>query len=464
MISIARTLGEPETVPAGNPAWRTSTAREPLREPALHLGDEVHDVRVALDGLELRDPDRADRRDPPDVVPPEVDEHHVLGVLLRVGAQLRLERLVLGGVRAAPARPGDGAERHLAALQLDERLRARSRRGRGRRPAGRTGRARGSRAAARGRCRTAGPRPPRRTAARARSAGSRRPSRTPSRARPRRGSRASRRAARATAGRAARRGAAVDERPREIPQPRADPAQRALVERAGVVASLAADLADDVERVAEVVERHHLVEVHEEDVGEPELVRLRDGDARLEELHRVVGDVADEAAREGRAARHADGAVRGERGADLPRSDRRGRRASSAGRCAGRRRGRRSGRSARRPRPTRAGTPGASRARASGRPRRASRCPRPPRRAPGPRGRACRGRGTSRGRGAAARQRRQRNTVMRAPCARGPRPRRRPSRRSCSGGRRARPSARSCAPRPPRAPRTSRGSPGRPAC
>jgi hypothetical protein len=65
--------------------------------------------------------------------------------------------------------------------------------------------------------------------------------------------------------------------------------------------------------VAEVVEGDHLVEVHEEEVGEPELVPVRDRHAGLEALHRVVGDVADQAAGEGRSARHADGAVGGER-------------------------------------------------------------------------------------------------------------------------------------------------------
>jgi hypothetical protein len=46
----------------------------------------------------------------------------VLGVLLGVGAELLLELAVGDRVGAAPPGAGDGAQRHLALLQLDEGL------------------------------------------------------------------------------------------------------------------------------------------------------------------------------------------------------------------------------------------------------------------------------------------------------------------------------------------------------
>ena len=181
---------------------------------------------------------------------------------------------VLGGVPAAPARPGDGAERHLAVLELDERLGGAAHQrpvavlqveqvGRRVHPAQRPVDVERRRRS-----------PRRRSAARAQSAGSRRPARTPWRGarRPRR--RRDRRAARAR--RACRRGRA---RPLARAGARASRsvasmrASAARVERARVVALVAAGLGDDVQRVAQVVEGDHQVVVHEAGVGEAELVR-----------------------------------------------------------------------------------------------------------------------------------------------------------------------------------------------
>src|SRR5512146_773443 len=108
MISIARTLGDPETVPAGNPARSTSTAPSP--SASRPFTSETRCITCEQ---------RSTARHAPDVVPAEVHEHDVLGVLLRIRAQLGLEPLVGVGVGAAPPRPGDRPERHLAVLELD---------------------------------------------------------------------------------------------------------------------------------------------------------------------------------------------------------------------------------------------------------------------------------------------------------------------------------------------------------
>ena len=96
MICIARTLGAPDSVPAGSTrAQRVHRADLGAQRPATD-GDDVHDVRVGLDGHERVDLDRAVLADAAEVVAAEVDEHHVLGALLLVGEQV-------GGDRASSA-------------------------------------------------------------------------------------------------------------------------------------------------------------------------------------------------------------------------------------------------------------------------------------------------------------------------------------------------------------------------
>ena len=122
MISMARTFGAPLTVPAGSVARSTSIGPSPSAQLARHLRGEVHHVAVALERHHLVDLLGAEADDPADVVAGQVDEHDVLGELLRVLAQLgRQAPVVLVG--AAPAagagdRPGDD----LAVEQLHHRL------------------------------------------------------------------------------------------------------------------------------------------------------------------------------------------------------------------------------------------------------------------------------------------------------------------------------------------------------
>ena len=116
MISIARIFGAPVSVPAGKVARSTSRLRHAVLQQALDVADDVHHVRVALDREGLGHLDAAGLGDAADVVARQVDQHQVLGALLRVGAQLGLERLVLLGRRAARARAGERPDRHLVAL------------------------------------------------------------------------------------------------------------------------------------------------------------------------------------------------------------------------------------------------------------------------------------------------------------------------------------------------------------
>src|SRR5204863_45303 len=75
--------------------------------------DDVVDVRVALDRHQLVDAHAARHADATEVVALEVDEHHVLGTLLRMRDELTDVAGVVMAVHARP-RAGDGARLHLA--------------------------------------------------------------------------------------------------------------------------------------------------------------------------------------------------------------------------------------------------------------------------------------------------------------------------------------------------------------
>ena len=66
----------------------------------------MEDVAVGLDGHQLVDRDRPVLGDPAEVVAAEVDEHDVLGPLLRVGEQLLGVGAIL--LLVLPARVGAG--------------------------------------------------------------------------------------------------------------------------------------------------------------------------------------------------------------------------------------------------------------------------------------------------------------------------------------------------------------------
>ena len=104
MISIARTFGAPLTVPAGNVARRTSTALRPGASSPETWRREVHHVGVTLQGHQFIHLLGAEGDHPADVVAGEVHEHHVLGPLLRVLAQLGGQAAVV--LLAPAAEPG----------------------------------------------------------------------------------------------------------------------------------------------------------------------------------------------------------------------------------------------------------------------------------------------------------------------------------------------------------------------
>ena len=115
MISIARTFGAPDTVPAGKQADQRVEAVAVLGQAALDDRHQVHHVRVALEGHVLRDAHAAVFRHAADVVAPQVDQHHVLGPLLLARLQfLRQALVVLGAARRAGACRRSGASRRAA--------------------------------------------------------------------------------------------------------------------------------------------------------------------------------------------------------------------------------------------------------------------------------------------------------------------------------------------------------------
>ena len=75
---------------------------------AVHGRHQVHDVRVTLERHVLRDactvPNSHTR---PEIVPAEIDEHHVLGAFLLVALQLLGQTQILVVVLAARPRAGD---------------------------------------------------------------------------------------------------------------------------------------------------------------------------------------------------------------------------------------------------------------------------------------------------------------------------------------------------------------------
>ena len=78
----------------------------------------MHDVAVALDEELVGDLDRADLGDAADIVAAEIEQHQMLGALLRIGQQFVFQRLVLVRRRAARARAGDRADGHDIAARL----------------------------------------------------------------------------------------------------------------------------------------------------------------------------------------------------------------------------------------------------------------------------------------------------------------------------------------------------------
>ena len=102
--------GAPVSVPAGKAGGeRVGRASARAASAPAHLRHEVLHVRELLDRGVPRHLDAADLADTPEVVAREVDEHHVLGALLRIGEErLRQPRVLLGRRRRAATVPAIG--------------------------------------------------------------------------------------------------------------------------------------------------------------------------------------------------------------------------------------------------------------------------------------------------------------------------------------------------------------------
>ena len=101
--SIARIFGAPVIEPPGNEAARRSNASRPGGQPPGHGGDEVLDGRRPLEPQSRGTRTRARLAHPAEVVAQDVDDHHVLGLVLGAREQLAGQRPVLVARRGRAA-------------------------------------------------------------------------------------------------------------------------------------------------------------------------------------------------------------------------------------------------------------------------------------------------------------------------------------------------------------------------
>ena len=90
--SIAASLGAPVTEPGGNVASSSSGQPTPGAQPARHRAHQVEQARVRLGDAQAPAPRPTVLAHPAEVVAHQVDDHHVLGPVLReeaVGASRR---------------------------------------------------------------------------------------------------------------------------------------------------------------------------------------------------------------------------------------------------------------------------------------------------------------------------------------------------------------------------------------
>ena len=126
MICMARTLGAPETVPAGKHDTSASRRSRPSASWPFDHRHQVHDVRVALERHVGRHAHGAVVADPADVVAAEIDEHHVLRLFLLVALELLGQPHILFLGLAARPRAGDRMGDGVTAFDPDQHLRRRT--------------------------------------------------------------------------------------------------------------------------------------------------------------------------------------------------------------------------------------------------------------------------------------------------------------------------------------------------
>ena len=89
MRSTAAIFGAPVTDPPGKSAWRISASPAPGRSVALDGRDEMLDACERLGDHQLGPAHAAGHADPGEIVALEIDDHHVLGGVLRGGEKPR---------------------------------------------------------------------------------------------------------------------------------------------------------------------------------------------------------------------------------------------------------------------------------------------------------------------------------------------------------------------------------------
>jgi hypothetical protein len=117
MISMARILGGAGEGARGKAGLEDVEGVASFLEPAAHVADQMHHVRVALHHHEFRHLDGADLGDAADVVAAEVHQHHVLRPLLRVALHLGGQPLVVRLVLAPGMGARDGPLLHPVVLE-----------------------------------------------------------------------------------------------------------------------------------------------------------------------------------------------------------------------------------------------------------------------------------------------------------------------------------------------------------
>ena len=126
MISMARTFGAPETVPAGKARHHCIQPIDVAGKLASERGHQMHHVRITLDEHEFFDTNGTVLADSAEIVSAKIHEHDVLGALLLVGLKLLREALVFGIICAARSSSRDGSVRHVVSLDPHEHFRRRS--------------------------------------------------------------------------------------------------------------------------------------------------------------------------------------------------------------------------------------------------------------------------------------------------------------------------------------------------
>ncbi len=111
MISMARTLGAPERVPAGKQAISASKQSASWAKLSAEARGQMHHVRIALDEHQPVDFHRTVFADAAQVVASQIDEHDVLGALFGIGEEFGFELTIFFFVASARARSGQGAGR-----------------------------------------------------------------------------------------------------------------------------------------------------------------------------------------------------------------------------------------------------------------------------------------------------------------------------------------------------------------